>query len=92
MICREISWSRLSGPYRDARKSLIAQPNPNASAWSTTTFLVALFVWGSDSVGQLLKAFGFTFRAAAALPVAVIHFVYSVEAYDTMFEQVRTAV
>ena len=73
---------------RDTRKSLIAQTNPNAADWSISSFLVALLVWGPDTQGQLLKAFGLIFRTAASLPMALIHFVNSLEAYSTMFKQV----
>ena len=51
-------------------------------------FWVALLLWGPDTQGQLLKAAGFTFRAAAAVPTALIHFMVSVEGYSALQQQV----
>ena len=56
--------------------------------WSD--FWVALLLWGPDVQGQLLKAAGFTFRAAAAVPTALIHFMISVEGYSALQHQVTS--
>ena len=56
------------------------------AAWPN--FLVAVVLWGSDTPGQLLKAAGYTLRAATAVPTALIHFMISVEGYPSLYEKV----
>ena len=73
---------------RGTRSSIMSQPEGSQPAWPD--FLVALLLWGPDTPGQLLKAAGYTFRAAAAVPTALIHFMISTEGYPSLFETVRT--
>ena len=79
---------KLSGlRRRGTRASIMSQTDGYKAAWPD--FLVALFLWGPDTQGQLLKAAGYTFRAAAAVPTALIHFMISIEGYPVIYEKVR---
>jgi len=65
----------------------MSQTEAFQAAWPD--FLVALLLWGPDTPGQLLKAAGYTFRAAVAVPTALIHLMISVEGYPSLYEKVH---
>jgi len=67
----------------------VSQTEGFQPAWPN--FLIALLLWGPDTPGQLLKAAGYTFRAAAAVPTALVHFMISVEGYPSLYEKVHTS-